>query len=80
MSRFWYMSRTVMITGLTHSCERASIGLGRYEAMFSKAGLPSMQTVSKVNSSPSMYSSQLASGTPRVACSAASSSARDRTA
>ena len=32
-----------------------------------KAGLPPMQIVSKVNSSPSTYSSQLASGMPRMA-------------
>ena len=34
-SRGWYMSRTVMMTGLIHSLERASMGLGRYCATFS---------------------------------------------
>lgn len=63
IKRGWYMSRTVMMTGLIHSWERISMGFGRYAAMFSYAGTPPMETVSKVNSSPSMYSSQLASVT-----------------
>jgi hypothetical protein len=50
-----------MMTGLIHSLVRAMSGPGRYCATLTKAGLPAMQTVSKVNSSPSMNSSQLAS-------------------
>jgi hypothetical protein len=67
--------RTVTMTGLIHSLVRAISGLGRYCATFMNAGLPPMHTVSNVNSSPSMNSSRLHSGTCCVAVSARSRSA-----
>ena len=62
------------MTGLIHSLVRAMSGFGRYCATFMNAGLPPMQTVSNVNSSPSMNSSQLASPTCSIFLRAASSS------
>ena len=68
LSRYGLEGQVIVITG-------ASSGFGRYCVTFSIAGLAPIERASYVNSSPSMYSSQLASGKPPISGKTFSSSA-----
>jgi len=67
-------SRSATDCELTHSFRRATSGFGRYWQMLWNRTSPPAQTVSKVSSSPSTYSSTETSGTWRVRSMTCSSS------
>jgi hypothetical protein len=72
------VSRSAIDCELTHSFRRATSGFGRYRHTLWKRISPRAHTVSKVYSSPSMYSSTETSGTWRVRSSARSNSSASR--